>query len=619
MRHTQAAMEEFRKELKALCPEERLDVEDLETFCGPSLESSHAALICRLRVGSAMPPPAEVARRLHSTFPDMAPVFTETPASLGPATIGDWIARLCAALVDSTLDLHFPSGANAGDGGEVSVTVNFLIENAARGALKVAILAVAAAINTDGPPLQSKDRRILLFRQRWNSRRVSPETRLMIEAAQVEGIPVLPVAGTANVWQFGWGRRSEHFWVTSSNRDGMLALQFSISKENAKRLMEELGLPTPRWVTLLPKDDPLKAARRIGFPCVVKPVGSGSGRGVTANITNPRLLEHAVAEARRASKLLIIEAHQPGHDYRLMVVNGRLAMALRLDPPAVRGDGKKSIRTLVERLNAERAQDRSPGAPSQVPIDRSMTFALASQGLTLDSVADDGREVLLRTNANRSTGGTAANVIEEVHPTIRGWAELLAQAAGFATAGIDYITPDISMRPEEAGGAFLEINTTPGMARAILSGLVPAELVRAVIGSQPGRVPTCLLIAQGRQAEEVYDILATRSSPGAGIVMREKAQLGPHPLPDVDRPSDRISSLLRYPALESFCILRTPEELVDHGLPLDQIQTAVILDCDLDEAWVDLLMRHATVVRLTKLQEEALSFLNEATSSPLPL
>jgi cyanophycin synthetase len=450
------------------------------------------------------------------------------------------------------------------------------------------------------------------LRQRCIQRAPSPETRLMIAAALASGIPVLPAGGSPSLWQFGWGVRSDLYWITSSNSDGLVGARLSDRKHHQKRLFEQLGLPTPRWRLLTANADLAAAIRHVGFRCVVKPTNRSSGLGVTANIGNMETLRAAIALARPLSPHLILEAHEAGHNHRLMIVNGRLEMALRLDPPRVRGDGRSTVAELVAMLNRQRAGDRSPGSPEQVPVDEGFTLALMSQQLTAESVPDSGREILLRTNANRATGGIAVNVLREVHPSIRRHAELLAEAAGFRTVGIDYVTPDIGKSREEAGGGFIEINATPGMMRAVLSGLVDSELAKLMIGPRPGRIPVSLLVAPATRLEEVARKLAAKPDESIGIAAGKWAQAGSVRLPEGDRaPIDWVTALLRYKSISALQILWTPEELVDSGLPVDSPDRVVLLETSLDGPWSEVVKARAGEILAVATNTEAVRLLKQ--------
>ena len=72
-------------------------------------------------------------------------------------------------------------------------------------------------------------------------------------------------------------------------------------------------------------------------------------------------------------------------------------------------------------------------------------------------------------------------------------AEAIAQTIGLATAGIDYITTDISKSWQE-GGALIEVNATPELTHLIAAGFDPIVVASAILGTKPARIPTQLVV-----------------------------------------------------------------------------------------------------------------------------
>ena len=63
-----------------------------------------------------------------------------------------------------------------------------------------------------------------------------------------------------------------------------------------------------------------------------------------------------------------------------------------------------------------------------------------------------------------STGGTAIDLTDVVHPDNREMAVRAAQAIGLDVAGVDFITPDITRSYRDVGGAICEVNAAPAFA-----------------------------------------------------------------------------------------------------------------------------------------------------------
>ena len=214
-----------------------------------------------------------------------------------------------------------------------------------------------------------------------------------------------------------------------------------------------MGFLTPNYQLVSQISELLEAIKVVGWPCVVKPVSLGGGKGVTAGIRTIAELEAAFAIARRyTSEPLMVEAFVPGQDYRLTVVDGRFFSATRREPSSVIGDGKSTIAQLLAEVNRPRSPNKAKSHYLlPIPLDDILEQHLARQGVGVSTVLEFERQITLRSNANLSTGGVCIDVTNDVHPHFKQMAETIAQTMGLATAGIDYITTDIGKSWQEGG------------------------------------------------------------------------------------------------------------------------------------------------------------------------
>ena len=597
MKARRQTLANFARFLAGTCPPELMRLERLEIFEGPSPFAPCPAIIFSVEAAQPQLTAAELYGRLHAAFPayfdtrtcDLPGAETATAKVLAASA-----ARLAGRLLSSMLILPVADGSVQADDCEAAAWVERHSNDTALTAVRLALAAVGRALHDRDPKALGGEYPALL--QRLCDRdRPNNESRVLIAGARRRNVPFLQINRDHALWQFGWGRRSERFWVTSSNGDGLFAKRISGDKHATKRLFVALGMPTPKWWLLRAGDDVGKAAKAIGWPCVAKPFHGGGGLGVTADIRDLLTLEKAVALAGKNGNPVLIEAHEPGDDYRLMVIDGRLEMAVRLDPPTVVGDGSSTLDMLILGFNENRKREAAEGSYLKtVPIDAGLDVALASQSVTRNTVVAKGRKILLRTNANHGTGGTCTDVLDKVHPQIRFLAERVAEAIGFRVTGLDYITTDITRSHDEAGGGFIEVNATPGMEVLITGGIVPHHLAERVLGERPGRIPVCLVLASADAAEKIVARLDGRLDPEAGLVSAQVMRIGDHRLPRTALPFvDRVAAMLRYPVLGSLIILSTTEELEQYGLPVDAVDTVVILGPAPSSAWTDMLGRHS--------------------------
>ncbi|NTW11630.1 MAG: ATP-grasp domain-containing protein, partial [Chlorobiaceae bacterium] len=351
------------------------------------------------------------------------------------------------------------------------------------------------------------------------------QARILMEGAFSKGVPVMPFIPGTKYWQFGWGSRSRIFFESMSNDDGSLGYQLQKSKPIGKEVFKALGFPSPAGEIVSRPEELAGAAKRIGWPCVVKPLESGGGRGVVAGIRNEKELTEAFAFAKKFTDgPVMVEKFVEGNDHRLMVIGGKFFAAIRREPSSVTGDGKSTIRQLVDGLNRFRSHNIVKSRYLRpVSLDDVLERFLISQGLDFDTVPEEGRRVYLRSNSNLSTGGICIDVSGSVHPDVKRMAESVAITMGLGTAGIDFITTDIGKSFHECG-ALIESNTTPGLDAMIAAGQNTAEVACAVLGSKPGRIPFHLIVVEESGLEDAWVYLKSmKFREGAGLVCGQRA------------------------------------------------------------------------------------------------
>ena len=550
-------VEEFRKAIEASAC--RLTA--VEVYPGATLYSPRSVVLCTFKAnGEALiKADAEEASRLVS-------------ARLG-------IQMTWGVQADADHEImcwveYFPAG---------TVAARFTVQ-----ALQAAFATVAAARSGDEAHLGAAEREIEQF-EKIPAREIFVQSQFLITAARAADIPVHNVAGTGVGWQFGWGGRSDIFFMTASTGDTVPGHQMTRKKNVTKNLFRELGFPTPAYRVLRKEENVLRAAREIGWPCVVKPVDQAFGTGITSNIRTPAELAAAVSVARQYSPNIIIEAHEAGADHRLMVVDGRLIVAVRRELPFVTGDGNSTISELLAELNRFRDGTRENNYLLPVKPDASLDARLASEGLSMKSVLPDGTVLALSSVANFSAGGFASEVTSEVHPQIRGLAELLATSVGLRTAGIDYITTDISRSHAEVGGGFIEVNAMPRLRLLMAVGHPEEEIGGLVLGDRPGRIPVILIVGNSGALAELGEPVGRRTAsiPGAAAAAAEWGQVGATMLPATGMDAFAIASAaLRNLTVNELVILWSAAQIREYGLPVDKFARIIVIDGEIDEPWL---------------------------------
>jgi cyanophycin synthetase len=324
---------------------------------------------------------------------------------------------------------------------------------------------------------------------------LGPSTAAIVRAAVARNIPFRRL-NTGSLVQLGYGAKQRRICAAETDRTGAIAESIAQDKQLTRALLRAIGVPTPEGRTVHSAEDAWEAAEEIGLPVVVKPQYGNHGRGVTTNLTTREQVLAAYAAAFAEESAVMVERHATGADWRLLVVGDRLVAAARREPPTVTGDGTSTVEQLVDEINRDpRRSDGHGTVLSRIPLDPIAEAVLADQGYTRHSVPPAGAAVLLRRNANLSTGGTAADVTDSVHPEVAARAVEAVRMIGLDIAGVDVIAQDIRRPLEEQGGVIVEINAGPGLRMHLEpSAGSPRPVGEAIVGllfpeGQTGRIP----------------------------------------------------------------------------------------------------------------------------------
>jgi cyanophycin synthetase len=293
--------------------------------------------------------------------------------------------------------------------------------------------------------------------------RLGPSTGAIVQAAVARDIPFRRLTKGSLV-QFGWGVHQRRIQAAEIDRTSAIAESIAQDKDLSKLLLDAMGVPVPQGRAVSSFDEALQAMHALEGPVVVKPRDGNQGKGVTVNVLGEQALSQAWEAARQINSDIIIERYIPGDDYRLLVVGERLVAAARRDPPFVIGDGIQTVRQLVDQVNQDPRRGDGHATPlTRIRFDAIAMARLALQGLQADDVPQAGRKVVLRNNANLSTGGTATDVTDEVHPEVAARAVEAAQMVGLEVCGVDMVCQTVTRPLEEQGGAIVEVNAAPGL------------------------------------------------------------------------------------------------------------------------------------------------------------
>ena len=441
-----------------------MNIESIRALSGPGLWTDQPVIeaIVVNDVASASLFGADVLGRLCASLPPE--LGSSLPHGLGAC---DSAAAWAALLAKLVLGLQTAAGCSVAFwatrelklGREYRVVVEYAEEPTGRRALALALDLIRAAREGRAVDVAAE---LTALRKLNEDVRLGPSTGCIVRAAIDRKIPVRSLTG--RLVQFGQGSRQRRIWAAETDRTSAVAESIAQDKELTKSLLDSIGIPVPKGVPASTAEAAWGAAQEIGLPGVVQPRCGNKGRGVSVRLSSREAVIAAFEIAFAADGEVIVERHIEGADFRLLVIGGRLVAAARREPPTVLGDGRNTIAQLVAAVNLDprRGDDHSTSL-SKIRLDEIGREMLAEQGLTVDSVPSAGQSVVLRRNANLSTGGTAADVTDSVHPSVARTAIEAAHMVGLDIAGVDIVALNVDQPLETTGGAIVEVNAAPGL------------------------------------------------------------------------------------------------------------------------------------------------------------
>jgi cyanophycin synthetase len=323
---------------------------------------------------------------------------------------------------------------------------------------------------------------------------LGPSTKAIVEEATRRNIPVLRLNEDSLI-QLGYGSAQRRIEAAVASTTSNIAVELASDKQATKQLLTRAGIPVPGGETVFDGPALEAAIERIGYPLVIKPLDGNQGKGATMNIRSREQALKALEQALKYSKKVICERFFTGRDFRVLVVNYRVIAAALRTPAAVRGDGLHTIAELVEQVNEDpRRGDSHENLLTRIIIDEAALDLLDRQGLTTATIPPKGRKIFLKATANLSTGGTAEDVTNQLHPANKALCERIARTIGLDICGIDIIAPAISVPLTDNNGVVIEVNAGPGLRMHLEPSTgkcrnVAAPIIDMLFPNTGGRIP----------------------------------------------------------------------------------------------------------------------------------
>jgi cyanophycin synthetase len=360
------------------------------------------------------------------------------------------------------IDAGFGRTRGTGHYSEYRVVVDYKDPSAAKLATYLAV-EIAEKCAENVPIDWDLAEKIEEIREEAESNILGPSTQAMVDAARRRHIPYFRLSRGSLV-QLGHGRYARRIQAAETSFTSNIGVEIASDKDLTKDLLGKVGVPVPVGDVVESAEDAWEVARSLGGPVVVKPYDGNQGKAASVNLTTEEQVKKAFELAEEYSSRVIVERFLAGRDYRLLVINGKMVAAAERRPAQVVADGHHTVRELVKMVNEDPRRGSGHGsALTRIRVDSVAELTLAKQDLNLESIPPAGQVVFLRDNSNLSTGGTATDVTDDVHPDNAAIAVLAAETIGLDIAGVDVICENIKRPLHEQGGGIVEVNAAPGL------------------------------------------------------------------------------------------------------------------------------------------------------------
>ncbi|QQS33793.1 MAG: cyanophycin synthetase [Acidobacteriota bacterium] len=455
-----------------------MEILEIRTLRGPNYWSGYwkKLIIMRLDIGAFERKPTNKIKYFYERMVDAMPSLSTHGCSYGEeggflrrVREGTWAGH---AIEHFALELQTLAGMDTGYGrtretgekGVYNVVFSYVEEEVGRFAGRAAVrlwldLAEKRPIDEIKTELAADIRRMREIRE---DVRFGPSTGSLVEEAESRGIPYIRLNDQSLV-QLGYGVNQKRIQATTTVNTNMISVDIAGDKSATKKLLGDMGVPVPKGYRIREIDDLEDTLERVSYPAVIKPLDGNHGKGATVGIRNLDEAKIAWEKAKEYSRWVIVEQQLTGSDFRALVVNNRLIAVAERVPAHVVGDGKHTIQELIDIINLDpRRGYGHENVLTQIDVDNQTQRCIAKAGYTLDTKLKKGEVLHLKTTANISTGGTAIDCTDEVHPENLFLFERIAKIIGLDVAGIDVIAPNVSEPLAQNGGGIIEVNAAPG-------------------------------------------------------------------------------------------------------------------------------------------------------------
>jgi cyanophycin synthetase len=561
-----------------------MEISRIRALRGPNLWSHHTAIEAVVTCS-----PAECTLQTRNGFESRLRERFPHLRALQPTGHDDTVP-LAHVLEVAALDLQAQAGCPVTfsrttateQAGVYQVVVEYTEEAVGRLALELAEALCLAAQNNTAFDLTAALHKLSDLDE---DVRLGPSTGAIVDAALARNIPYCRMTQGSMI-RFGWGSQQRRIQAAELDATSAISESIAQDKQLTKMLLASAGVPVPLGREVANAQEAWNAACEIGLPVVIKPKNGNQGKGVTVNISLREQMNAAFASALEFDDEILVERFMPGNDFRLLVVGDKLVAASRRDPPSVVGDGVQTIRALVEQVNKDpRRGSGHSTSLTRIRFDDIALACLATQGLNADSIAPKGKRVTLRHNANLSTGGSATDVTDDVHPEVAQRAVAAAQMVGLDICGVDMVCDSILQPLEEQGGGVVEVNAAPGLRMHLSPSYgkgrpVGEAIISTLFGEHGnGRIPVVAVTGTNGKTTTVRLIahLLSRKGLRVGMTSTDGVYIQGQRIDTGDCSGPRSArNVLQHPDVDAAVLETARGGMLREGLAFDRCDVAVV-------------------------------------------
>ncbi|HYJ92627.1 MAG TPA: cyanophycin synthetase, partial [Pyrinomonadaceae bacterium] len=455
-----------------------MQILEIRTLRGPNYWSGYwkKLIVVRLDIGDYEDRPTDAIVGFYDRMVELMPTlkthgcsYQEEGGFLRRVEEGTWAGHV---IEHFALELQTLAGMDTGYGrtretserGIYNVVFSYMEEEVGRYAGKAAV-QLFVDVAEDKPLNEIREsiaRDVQRMREIREDVRFGPSTGSLVEEAESRNIPYIRLNDQSLV-QLGYGVYQKRIQATTTANTNMIAVDIAANKHATKKLLGDMGVPVPKGYRIRDIDELESTLEAVCYPAVIKPLDGNHGRGATVGIKSLEAAKVAFEKAKEYSRYIIVEQQLLGADFRALVVNNRLIAVAERVPAHVVGDGISTVQQLIDKTNADpRRGYGHEKVLTLIEIDGQTMRCIRSSGYELNSILPRDEILYLKTTANISTGGTAIDRTDEVHPHNAFLFERIARIIGLDVAGIDVIAPNVSEKLSDSGGGIIEVNAAPG-------------------------------------------------------------------------------------------------------------------------------------------------------------